>query len=153
MGTTVRRIDSAKGGNRIITRTFATLLLGMAPSQEGVKRARHIMQGKFDARFPALKGLKMQYAWAGHPCLSRNGISVVREIDEGLYSACVQNGFGTARGILTGITAAEAAIGCKSEIRDCFESQASPSHLPPRPFKDLGANALLKFREWRARFE
>lgn len=153
MGTTVRRIDSAKGGNRIITRTFATLLLGMVPSQEGVKRARHIMQGKFDARFPALKGLKMQYAWAGHPCLSRNGVSVAREIDEGLYSACVQNGFGTARGILTGIAAAEAAIGCKSEIRDCFESQGSPSHLPPRPFMDLGANALLKFREWRARFE
>ena len=54
MGTTVRRIDSAQGGNRIITRTCATLLLGMVPSQHAVKRAGRIMQGKFDARFPAL---------------------------------------------------------------------------------------------------
>ncbi len=95
----------------------------------------------------------MQYAWAGHLCLSRNGVSVVREIDEGLYSACVQNGLGTARGTLAGIAAAEAALGCTSDIRTFFQDQQAPTRLPPRPFQDIGANALLRFREWQARSE
>ena len=103
MGTTMRRIDSAQGGNRVITRTCATFRQAMRVSAGDLGRAARVHRRKFDARFPALAGTEMEYSWAGHRCLSLNRVSVVTEVAPGVFSACVQNGLGTARGTLTGI--------------------------------------------------
>ena len=153
MGTTMRRIDSGQGGNRIITRTCAELIPGMAPTWSGLERATRVMQRKFDQRFPQLTGMQMEYAWAGHLCLSLNSVSVMRQIDDGVFSGCVQNGLGTARGTLTGIAAAECACGEQSDMTRFFTSEPSPKALPPQPFARIGANAVLRWKEWRARDE
>ncbi|MBO9411332.1 MULTISPECIES: FAD-binding oxidoreductase [unclassified Ruegeria] len=153
MGTTMRRIDSGQGGNRIITRTCAALRPGMAVTARDLNRAGRVMQRKFDQRFPQLAGLQMQYQWAGHLCLSLNGVSVARQIEPGVFSGCVQNGLGTARGTLTGIAAAERACGHQSDITRHFDEEQPPKRLPPQPFRELGANTLLRWKEWRARDE
>ncbi|MFZ5962500.1 NAD(P)/FAD-dependent oxidoreductase [Thalassococcus sp. BH17M4-6] len=153
MGTTVRRIDTGQGGNRIVTRTCATLAPGRRIGPGQVARAARVMQGKFEQRFPQLAGLKMAHAWAGHLCLTLNGVSVMRKLDDGLFSGCVQNGLGTARGTLTGIGAAELACGVDSDITRHFTAEARPKRLPPQPFQQIGANAVLRYKEWRARAE
>ena len=98
MGTTVRKIDSGQGGNRIVTRTCASVFPKMLPNQKSINRAAKIMQNKFDHRFPKLAGQKMEYQWTGHLCLTLNSVSAVRKIEEGVYCGCVQNGLGTTRG-------------------------------------------------------
>lgn len=153
MGTTMRRIDTAQGGNRVITRTCASVRPEMEVSPADVARAAAVQRRKFDTRYPKLAGLKMEYEWAGHLCLSLNGVAVAREIDDGVFSACVQNGLGTARGTLTGIAAAEAAFGHTSDITQFFEAEAAPKKLPPEPLATLGANTYLRWKEWRARAE
>jgi len=153
MGTTLRRIDDRQGGHRIITRTCATLKPSCVVTGANVARAARVMQGKFDQRFPQLAGLKMEHAWAGHLCLSRNSVSVMKQLDDGLFSGCVQNGLGTTRGTLTGIGAAELACGETSTITRHFEAEGQPKRLPPRPFQQIGANAVLRYREWRAKSE
>ncbi|WP_037309032.1 NAD(P)/FAD-dependent oxidoreductase [Ruegeria halocynthiae] len=153
MGTTMRRIDTGQGGNRIVTRTCAALRPGMAATPRDLARASRVMQRKFDQRFPQLSGTKMEYHWAGHLCLSLNGVAVAREIEPGVYSGCVQNGLGTARGTLTGIAAAERACGYSSDITRHFEVEDQPKRLPPQPFREIGANAVLRWKEWRARDE
>lgn len=153
MGTTMRRIDGGQGGNRIVTRTCAHFQPSMQTSDRQLARATRVMRQKFDARFPALAGTAMQYAWAGHLCLSRNGVSVVGRIDDGIYAACCQNGLGTARGTLTGIAAAETASGTTSSITEYFARAALPTRLPPPPFSTLGANAVLRWKEHLARDE
>jgi glycine/D-amino acid oxidase-like deaminating enzyme len=150
MGTTVRRIDTAQGGHRIITRTCATMRSDMQASAAGVARASKVQQAKFAERFPQLDGMKMQYEWAGHLCLSLNGVAVAGEVEDGVYSACVQNGLGTARGTLTGMAAAETALGRSTDITKYFASQDAPKKLPPQPFASIGANAYLRWKEWRA---
>lgn len=150
MGTTMRRIDTAQGGNRIVTRTCAVLRPGMRATEADMARAARVMQRKFDQRFPQLAGMRMEHAWAGHLCLSLNGVSVMREIEPGLYSACVQNGLGTARGTLTGMAAAELACDTTSAITRHFTDQAEPKRLPPQPLREIGANAVLRWKEWRA---
>ena len=150
MGTTMRRIDTGQGGNRIITRTCATLRRGMQTSGRDIARAAKTQGHKFDTRFPQLAGMAMQYAWAGHLCLTLNGVSVTREVDQGVFTACVQNGLGTARGTLTGIAAAEVAMGQPSDIARYFAAEAAPKPLPPQPFASWGANAYLRWKEWRA---
>ncbi len=153
MGTTMRRIDTGQGGNRIVTRTCAALRPGMAATSSDLARAAKVMQRKFDQRFPQLAGLRMEHQWAGHLCLSLNSVSVAREIEQGVYSGCVQNGLGTARGTLTGIAAAERACGHSSDITSFFEAEDTPKRLPPQPFREIGANAVLRWKEWRARDE
>jgi len=153
MGTTMRRIDTGQGGNRIITRTCAVLRSGLRASPNDVARAARIMQHKFDERFPKLAGLPMQYTWAGHLCLSSNGVSVTCEILTNLFSACVQNGLGTARGTLTGIAAAEMACGLNTDLTAHFQNETALKALPPRLIRDIGANAVLRYKEWRARSE
>ena len=150
MGTTMRRIDTAQGGNRVITRTCAVLRPGMTASQGDVDRAARVQQAKFDQRFPKLAGMAMEYKWAGHLCLSLNGVSVMRAVDDGVFSACVQNGLGTARGTLTGMGAAEMACGEDTEITRYFTAEAQPKTLPPRPLSDIGANVVLRWKEWCA---
>lgn len=150
MGTTVRRIDAAQGGNRIITRTCASFRPGMEVSTADVERAAAVHRRKFDDRFPALKDVRMEHSWAGHLCLSRNGVSVMRELEPGLIAACVDNGLGTTRSTLAGIAAAELASGESSPISRHFCAKEAPLKLPPPPIAEIGANAYLRWREWRA---
>ena len=151
MGTTMRRIDTGQGGNRIIVRTCASLRPGMKASAADMHRAEAVMRRKFDQRFPQAAGMPMDHRWAGHLCLSLNGVAVMRELDQTLFSGCVQNGLGTARGTLTGIAAAELACGESSPITSYFAAEDRPKKLPPRPFQQIGANSILRFREWRAK--
>ncbi|QUJ75226.1 FAD-binding oxidoreductase [Sulfitobacter albidus] len=153
MGTTVRRIDAPQGGDRIVTRTCATLRPGMTVSRRDLRRAAAVHRAKFDARFPALAGMAMAQTWAGHLCLSRNGVAMTGEVAPGVFSACVQNGLGTARGTLTGIAAAQSALGEASEITAHFDAEAPPARLPPQPLAQWGANAYLRVKEHRARAE
>ena len=153
MGTTTRRIDTALGGNRMITRTCASFRPGMQPSAADMRRAAAVHRQKFADRFPALRDVPQQYSWAGHLCLARNGVSVTGEQEPGLFAATVCNGLGTARSTLTGMAAAETMMGQFSAITAHFAVNPPPAKLPPKPFATLGANMFLRFREWRARAE
>lgn len=98
-------------------------------------------------------GYSMQYSWAGHLCLSLNGVAVARQVDDGVFAACLQNGLGTTRGTLTGMAAAELACGQHSDLTDRFTAEPPPRRLPPRPLDRLDANTILRWKEWRASAE
>ncbi|WP_299842760.1 FAD-binding oxidoreductase [uncultured Paracoccus sp.] len=153
MGCTVRRISPAQGGNRIIIRQGGYYRPEMQTSAADLARVTRAMRQKFDARFPMLKHVGFAQSWSGHLCLSKNAVSVMRELEPGLYAACVQNGLGTARGTLTGIGAAELACGQQSAITEFFTAEDEPSRLPPHPFDTIGANAYLRWKEWQSRLE
>lgn len=153
MGTTMRRIDAAQGGNRIVTRTCASYLPDMEPSEAGLARAARIHRRKFADRFPAIAGIPMEYSWAGHLCLSMNGVSVVRELEQGLYSACCDNGLGTVRSTLAGMAAADLVMGRPSGVTEHFLAESEPKKLAPSPLDTIGANLFLTWKEWKARKE
>jgi len=153
MGTTMRRIDTAQGGNRIVTRTCASYIPGMVPSEALVGRAADVHRRKFADRFPAIADVPMEYSWAGHLCLSWNGVAVMRELEPGLFSACVDNGLGTVRSTLTGIAAADLVLNKQSEIAAHFLAEDAPTKLVPSPFADIGANIYFRWKEWRAQKE
>ena len=153
MGSTVRRISTAQGGNRIVIRQGGYYRPNMATSPADLARVAAKMRAKFDARFPTLRDVRFEHAWSGHLCLTKNAVSVMRELEPGLYSACIQNGLGAARGTLTGIAAATLACGQRSDITDFFLAEAEPPRLPPHPLDTIGANLYLRWKEWQARAE
>ncbi|MEH6521664.1 hypothetical protein [Sulfitobacter sp.] len=143
----MRRIDTGQGGNRIITHTCATIQPNMEASPRGIACANAVQRVKFADRFPQLEGIKMEYKWAGHLCLSRNGVAATQEIEDGVFTAAVQNGLGTARGKLTGIAAAEVGMDHASAIGAYFKAEDARVKLPPKPFATWGANAYLRWKE------
>ena len=100
MGTTMRRIDTALGGNRIVTRTCATIEPNLEPTYATLRRTAAIHARKFAERFPAMADVGQEFTWAGHLCLTRNAVSVAREIEPDLYAAAICNGLGTTRSTL-----------------------------------------------------
>jgi glycine/D-amino acid oxidase-like deaminating enzyme len=149
MGSTVRRISGATG-DRIIVRFRFTYDPSMEVSDRRIAAIGHLHDAKFAERFPMLKGAEMEYRWAGLLCLTWNGVPAFGEIEDGIYSACCQNGLGTAKGTLSGIAAAELALGHDTEAVRGLAGQDAPRRLPPQPFAYIGANAVLRWKEWRA---
>ena len=149
MGTTVRRISGA-GGDRIVVRNRFTFDPTLEVDEARITDVARDHDRAFQARFPRLQGVEMEHRWGGRLCLSRNGVQVIRELEEGLISACVQNGLGTVRGTLAGMLAADLAIGQTTPALERALAQPEPTRLPPGPIARLGAKVRLKWSEARA---
>ena len=149
MGTTVRRL-SGTGGDRIIIRNRFTYDPSMEVSDARITKVGDDHDSAFQARFPMLKGVTMEYRWGGRLCLSRNDVPAFGEVDNGLYAACCQNGLGTAKGTLAGMLAAELASGVTSDALNDMLCEAAPAKLPPEPLAFVGANAFMRWGEFKA---
>lgn len=149
LGTTVRRI-SGTGGDRIIVRNRCTFNSSISVDEKCIASVARDHDRSFNNRFPALAGMQMQYRWGGRLCLTRNNVSVFGEIENGLYSACCQNGLGTAKGTVSGMLAAELASGISSPLLHDQLEQEEAKKLPPEPLASMAANTLLRWGEFRA---
>ena len=149
MGSTVRRHEGI-GGARIVIRNRWTFDPSMEVDQARVDAIARDHARAFARRFPMLGDVDMAHSWAGRVCMSRNAVSAFGEVAPGFFSACCQNGLGTARGTLAGMAAAELATGTPSDIADEMLGQAAPSRLPAEPIASLGARAVIGLREWLA---
>ena len=149
MGSTVRRHNGI-GGNRIIIRNRWSYDPSMEVSEARVATFRRDHERAFRRRFPMLDGVEMTHSWGGRLCLSRNSVPAFGEVETGFFSACCQNGLGTAKGTLAGIGAVELATRSNSPIVQDLQSYDAPQKLPPGPIAKLGATLLIRWREWKA---
>ena len=152
MGSSIRRIKGAYG-TRIVVRNRWTYDPTMVVSEDRVDRFGVSQDKSFIDRFPMLDDVRMEYRWAGRLCLSRNSVPAFGFVDDGIISACCQNGLGTAKGTLAGIAAAELFAGLDSSIANDLMAYDPPKKVPIQPFAWLGATASIKWREWKGRAE
>ena len=149
MGTTVRKI-SGIGGDRIIIRNQITYNPDLKTDKSKLAKFSRKHQQSFKARFPQLNEVNMEYQWGGALCLSRNSMPAFGEKEEGMFAACCQNGLGTVQGTLAGILAAEHASDYDSEYLKLTLAQQQPTRLPPEPIAAIGANAVMRWGEFKA---
>jgi len=149
MGTTVRKI-AGNSGTRLIIRNRVAWAPSRFINDETVAEMGKTHDRSFLARFPMLKNVEMEHRWGGLLCLSRNGTSAFGEVEPGLFAAGCQNGLGAARGTYSGMMVADLAGENLSEALTEFKNQALPSHLPPSPFANLGAKAVMRWGEFKA---
>jgi len=149
LGTTVRRI-SGTGGDRLIIRNTATFDPTLKVNRNRLKKVSRVHLRSYIDRFPTIKNVEMEYCWGGRLCLSKNNVAVFGEIEENLYSACCQNGLGTAKGTISGKLMAELACDFSSPLLDMQMSYEEPTQLPPRLVAKIGASAVLSWGEFRA---
>jgi glycine/D-amino acid oxidase-like deaminating enzyme len=149
MGATIRKITS-NGLSRIAIRTKYTCETSVSVTEKRLAKMAEAHRKSLDARFPGLKDVPFDYSWSGRLCLSRNHVPAFGEIEQGLFSACCENGLGTVKSTLAGMMAAELATGQASESLKKYQDQPIPTKLPPEPLAWLGINAVIKWQELRA---
>ncbi|MBS3650194.1 FAD-binding oxidoreductase [Pseudaminobacter sp. 19-2017] len=149
MGATVRKITSG-GQSRITIRTKYTYDTEVAVTKRRMARMAEAHRRSLDARFPGLKRIPFEHSWAGRICLSVNHVPAFGEVEEGLYSACCENGLGTVKSTLAGMMAAELATGTTSRRLEEYMDHPEPSRLPPEPLAWLGINSVIRLQELRA---
>lgn len=149
MGTTVRRVAGI-GGARIIVRNRFTWAPKRHVSEERLTSIAKVHDRSFKARFPVLASVPMEYRWGGLLCLSWNTVPAFGELEPGLFSACCQNGLGTAMGTASGKLIAELMVGHRSDNLQWMLSRPAPQRLPPEPFASIGANATMRWGEVKA---
>lgn len=149
MGATVRKI-TVGNQSRIVLRTRYTYDNTAGVSEGRVAKMALEHRRSLDARFPGLTQVPFDHSWAGRLCLSRNHVPAFGEVEEGLYSACCENGLGTVKSTLAGMMAAELATGTASRQLEEYMDHAEPSRLPPQPFAWLGINSVIRLQELRA---
>lgn len=149
MGATVRKFTSG-GQSRIAIRTKYTYDTTISLTERRMAKMAEEHRNSLDARFPGLKGIPFTHSWAGRLCLSLNHVPAFGEIEEGLYSACCENGLGTVKSTLAGMMAAELATGTTSRHLEQYMDHPEPSKLPPEPFAWLGINSVIRWQELRA---
>ena len=152
MGSSVRRI-SGMGGNRILVRNRWSYNPSMEASDSFMSSAANSHNESFKARFPMLNKVSMEYSWGGRLCLSLNNVFAQGEVDEGVYSACCQNGLGTAKGTAIGIITAEKITGTINSLVPDFVDEEAPKKLMPKPFMWLGVNSYMRWKELIAGIE
>ncbi len=149
MGATVRKITT-DGQSRIVIRTKYTYDTTVALSQNRISKMAQAHRRSLDARFPGLKEVPFEHSWAGRLCLSLNHVPAFGEIDDGLFSACCENGLGTVKSTLAGMMAADLATGTGSRELEEYMDHRGPTRLPPEPFAWLGINSVIRLQELRA---
>lgn len=149
MGATVRKI-TGQDGERVIIRTRFTYDPSLKVSETRLSKIAAEQRASFDARFPDLKDLPFEFSCAGRLCLSLNHVSAFGEIEDGLFSACCENGLGTVKSTLAGLLAAELATRTESTLLDEYRQQDAPRRLPPEPIAYLGINSVIRWQELRA---
>jgi glycine/D-amino acid oxidase-like deaminating enzyme len=152
VGTTVRRI-SGTGGDRLIIRNRFTFDPTLEVEPKRIAKIGHDHDTSFLNRFPDLSNVTMEYRWGGRLCLSRNNVQIIQELEPGLFSACCQNGLGTAKGTFAGGLAADLALGRSSQALSRALAADAPARLPPAAIAKLGANLYLRWQERSARGE
>ena len=152
VGTTVRRI-SGTGGDRLIIRNRFTFDPTLEVEPERIAKIGHDHDTSLLNRFPDLSNITMEYRWGGRLCLSRNNVQIIQELEPGLFSACCQNGLGTAKGTFAGGLAADLALGRSSQALSRALAADAPARLPPAAIAKLGANLYLRWQERSARGE
>ena len=149
MGSSVRRI-SGIGGNRILVRNRWSYNPSMEVSDSFMSAAANSHKESFKARFPMLSKVSMEYSWGGRLCLSLNNVFAQGEVDEGVYSACCQNGLGTAKGTAIGVITAEKISGTINSLVPDFVDEEAPKKLMSKPLMWFGVNSYMRWKELMA---
>jgi glycine/D-amino acid oxidase-like deaminating enzyme len=146
MGSSIRRI-SGIGGDRILVRNRWSYNPSMEVSDSFMGSVSNSHISSFNARFQMLNKVTMEHCWGGRLCLSLNNVYAQGEVEEGIYSACCQNGLGTAKGTAIGIIAAEKASGSNESLVPNFKVEDPPKNLLPKPLMWIGVNSYMRWKE------
>jgi len=148
-GITMRLLAS----RRLLLRAITYAEQRYRPHAYDLPRIRALHRSILERRFPQLSPITIEHTWTGFVSKSWNAEPVFGELAQGVYSACVQNGVGLARGTYQGELCADLIAGDRHELVQDMLAHGRPSPMPPEPLTTWGARARIAWLEYRSRRE
>jgi glycine/D-amino acid oxidase-like deaminating enzyme len=148
-GITMRLLAS----RRLFVRAITYVEQSYRPHSVDLPRIRAIHRRILERRFPALAPIAIEHTWTGFVSKTLNTQPVFGELAPNVYSACVQNGVGLARGTYQGELVADLIAGERHELVRDMLAHGRPSPVPPEPFATWGARAHITWLEFLSRGE
>jgi glycine/D-amino acid oxidase-like deaminating enzyme len=148
-GITMRLLAS----RRLLLRAITYAEPHYRPHTRDLPRIRDIHRRILDRRFPQLAPIAIEHTWTGFVSKSGNSQPAFGELAPNIYSACVHNGVGMARGTYQGELVADLIAGEAHDLVQDMLAHGRPSRLPPEPFTTWGARARISWLEFLSRGE
>ena len=148
-GITMRLLAS----RRLLLRAITYPEQNYRPHTPDLLRVREIHRRILERRFPQLAPIAIENTWAGFVSKSWNAQPAFGELAPNIYSACVHNGVGMARGTYQGELVADLIAGEAHDLVRDMLAHGRPSRLPPEPFTTWGARAHITWLEFLSRKE
>ena len=147
-GITMRLLAS----RRLLLRAITYAEQHYRPHAHDLPRIRVLHRRIFERRFPQLSPITIEHTWTGFVSKSWNAEPVFGELAKGVYSACVQNGVGLARGTYQGELCADLIAGDPHELVQDMLAHGRPSPAA-EPLTTWGAGARIAWLEFQSRRE
>ncbi|MGH6874435.1 MAG: NAD(P)/FAD-dependent oxidoreductase, partial [Aestuariivirgaceae bacterium] len=148
-GITMRLLAS----RRLLLRAITYPEQHYRPHSRDLPRIRMFHRRILERRFPQLSPITIEHTWTGFVAKSWNAEPVFGELAPGVYSACVHNGVGLARGTYQGELCADLIAGERHELVQHMLAHGRPTRLPPEPLTTWGARASIAWLEFQSRRE
>jgi glycine/D-amino acid oxidase-like deaminating enzyme len=114
-------------------------------------RAHH--EALLRLRFPMLPDLGFEHTWCGIVCLSRNFGHATAKVADNVFTAVCENGVGATKSVVSGIVAADMALGRENALGADLAYFGEPALLPPSPLFEWAFALRRNFEKWRDRAE
>jgi glycine/D-amino acid oxidase-like deaminating enzyme len=138
---------------RILMRAGVGLGVDHDPALSKQAAARRTHERLFRKRFPMLADVTFEYTWTGFVCSSRNRAHGLAQVANNVFTAVCENGVGATKSIVSGIAAADMAMGIDSPLGADLRAFGTPEPVPPSPFFEIGAAMKFRYEDWRDRAE
>jgi glycine/D-amino acid oxidase-like deaminating enzyme len=148
-GITMRLLAS----KRLLVRATTYAEQRYRPHTERHGAVADIHRRILERRFPDIAPISIEHTWTGFVSKTWNSAPVFGELAPGVYSACVQNGVGLARGTYQGELAADLMMGNRHALVEDMLAHERPTSLPPEPFTTWGARLRIAWLERQSRRE
>jgi glycine/D-amino acid oxidase-like deaminating enzyme len=148
-GITMRLLAS----RRLLLRAITYPEQDYRPHTSDLPRIRDIHRRILERRFPELAPITIEHTWTGFVAKSWNAEPAFGELASDIYSACVHNGVGMARGTYQGELVADLIAGETHDLVRDMLAHGRPSRLPPEPLTTWGARARISWLEFLSRHE
>ncbi|MCB1378834.1 MAG: FAD-binding oxidoreductase [Alphaproteobacteria bacterium] len=145
-GTTVRYTPT----KRVYVRNGLAFCGNQRTTPDHLKRAQPKLRKAFESRFPRLRHVEFENAYAGMIPLSYNTQSLFGRVAENVFAGSVGDGLGITRSNMLGLYLADLVCGVDSEELRYLLTTNTPGRCPPEPFRSIGANLRIAWSEFRA---
>lgn len=139
--------------HRILVRAQYGVDVRHAPAQSKYPLARRLHERMLRERFPMLPDLTFEHTWCGIVCLSRNYAHGLDQPAPHVFTAVCENGVGATKSVVSGLCAADMAIGEPNPLIADMQAFGRPSRLPPRPLFEAAFSVRRNYEAWRDRRE
>ncbi|MBO5566435.1 MAG: FAD-binding oxidoreductase [Succinivibrio sp.] len=138
---------------RIFVRTDISFATQLNLKEERIENSKYLLRRAFERRFPDLEAVNFEYHYGGLISFTGNAQPLFGEIAQNIFAGTTSDGSGVARAFILGTYLADLITGHDSKELNYLKEKYHPSYLPPEPFRTIGADIALYFKNRNAGVE